>query len=478
MPLNLGNLANKVTPAVSPTASQDVARSQNIANSLALAADTLSGKNYVPGQSGFEQALGAGLRGAAQGMQGKATMTAAKGQDEYNAYVQQMADFEANTTKVKDRIEREQNAQKKYASIIASAVVGANGDPEKLKAMLPMYYKMLAKESGYDVVSITPQGDNPYLYSATLKDPEDGETSTQDVTPVEVMQYVFEQDPELAKQAIAAMGQFDPSLLSKGKTSALADKITETEQALGRSLTEQERLDILGITQNNPKPEVSDYQKELDKKTAVTDSKVLEALPQLQSVAFSADRVIDELARTGIQTGPLSQLKAELLGGINSITGVDIFGSPETIQTLDALQAPQVFAAVRNLGAGTGISNADREFAAKTIGGSLTDPKVIARMQALLKASAMRNGFFAKPLQAYASGKISREELEAFRTRIYGNVEGGGQAGQYSLNTLASKFEQEYLQKLTAGERSRLSPAQVESTQSSLVNQFGLDMGE
>jgi uncharacterized lipoprotein YmbA len=171
-------------------------------------------------------------------------------------------------------------------------------------------------------------------------------------------------------------------------------------------------------------------------------------------------------------------MKAELLGGINTIAGVDIFGSPETIQTLDAMQAPQVFAAVKNLGAGTGISNADREFAAKTIGGSLTDPTVIARMQAMLKATAVRNGYFAQALQAHASNQINREELEALRTRMYGAQDGNGQADKYSLNTLASKFEQEYLQKLSAGARSRLTPAQVPAAQSTIVNQFGLDMGE
>ena len=251
-------------------------------------------------------------------------------------------------------------------------------------------------------------------------------------------------------------------------------------------MTEQERLRIFGIEPKANKPQLAPgedaYQKALAKDQGAADAKLLSSLPNLQQTIFASERVIDELAKTGIQTGPASEFIANTLGMFNTAIGTEVFKSPATIQFIDAALAPQVFTAVKNLGAGTGISNADREFAAKTIGGSTSDPAVIARMQAVTRAVAERNGFFAQVLTRYNAGEISKAELEAFRRRIYGQGTGEfkdgvmvaeGQEAMFSLANLASKYEQDYLNRLSRGAQQRLGTTPAPS--STVVDQFGLE---
>ncbi len=411
--LKLGNLANRVE-AIGANTMENQARSLALGNVFSGIADTLSGKDYQAGMSGFEQALIAGARGAATGFQGKAAIEKAKGQDELNAWVQELQAAETQNAASEARLAKEKAAEQKYASIIASAVIGAQGDPERLKQTLPMYYKMMAQESGYEVVSITPQGDNPYVYSVTLKDPEDGTTETQDVNPTALGQYVFEQDADLGKQFVAALGGFDPSKLQKAKEpSGKAADIAAAEASLGRPLTEPERMKLLGLDKGGDKLSVGE--EALLKKEAAA---IAENPPEsFASSVDSFNAIADQLISTGMNTGFGTGVMATIASGLGDALGIKDF--EKYASDAGALSSQLKQAALTKIKlTGANPSNADRIYIDEITGGLGTQQDAILNNVALQAASSYKGQKIAELKQQWVMGRMDFDTYNAELAKI------------------------------------------------------------
>jgi len=398
--LKLGNLANRVE-AIGANTMENQARSLALGNTFSGIADTLAGKDYQAGMSGFEQALIAGARGAATGFQGKAAIEKAKGQDELNAWVQELQAAETQNAASEARLAREKAAEQKYASIIASAVIGAQGDPERLKQTLPMYYKMMAQESGYEVVSITPQGDNPYVYSVTLKDPEDGTTETQDVNPTALGQYVFEQDADLGKQFVAALGGFDPAKLQKAKEpSGVAADAAQAEAFLGRPLTDQEKEQIA------------------KKKLGLGSAAVAENPPEsFASSVDSFNAIADQLISTGMNTGFGTGVMATIASGLGDALGIKDF--EKYASDAGALSSQLKQAALTKIKlTGANPSNADRIYIDEITGGLGTQQDAILNNVALQAASSYKGQKIAELKQQWVMGRMDFDTYNAELAKI------------------------------------------------------------
>lgn len=477
--LKLGNLANSVR-SLSPTAQQDIQSARSKQELFAGLANTLSGKDYQPGMSPFESALMGAARGAEQGFKSKADMGVAKGQDELNAYVQELAGYEQAEAKKLKMAEDEKAALEKIAVPAAAARIklAKDGDTTAYETTMKQLADTYARATGRELVGGHIQSANPNRLSVSLKDLEDGSTDTSDFDINEIAGFALEQDEELGKELLRSMGA---GLPDKQETTGLVAELEQYRKALASAQTPEEKAflasKVSGKT-GSANERVPAGRTVIEKK----DAELVAQMPKLQGVVMNADAIIDTLAESGIQTGPLADWKANFLGSINTIAGQSIFGDVADFQKVRALTAEQVFAVVKNLGAGTGISNADRDFAAQAAGTDLTDPAAIARLQAIAKATALRNSYFSEAVNAYNSGDIDFKQLNALRNRIYGDQGGNGQADEYALKNLASQFEDEYLTKLNASKRKELgisAPAPTSNVGSTdLVSQFGLDMGQ
>jgi hypothetical protein len=467
--LKLGNLANRVE-AIGANTMENQARSLALGNTFSGIADTLAGKDYQAGMSGFEQALIAGARGAATGFQGKAAIEKAKGQDELNAWVQELQAAETQNAASEARLAREKAAEQKYASIIASAVIGAQGDPERLKQTLPMYYKMMAQESGYEVVSITPQGDNPYVYSVTLKDPEDGTTETQDVNPTALGQYVFEQDADLGKQFVAALGGFDPAKLQKAKepTGKLAE-LQQYREALASATTPEERMQVESIFGKGSK---SAEWTEGDKQAAKNLQAEAERLNKIDYSAMGtlASTAADRIIETGLDVNWLS--KSDIAQGVASLgaLGGNAKREAEIWSIVESALQELTLPKVKALGAGTGISNADREFASKIVNKQSDTSETILQKMALQKAIAeVQDEFKQLRLDANAlSGEfegMTPSEAQAALRNYEKAIAARSEDDPRGVRAKAAAYEQQYLQAFRT-KKNPQAAAQVQAQQS------------
>lgn len=467
--LKLGNLANRVE-AIGANTMENQARSLALGNTFSGIADTLAGKDYQAGMSGFEQALIAGARGAATGFQGKAAIEKAKGQDELNAWVQELQAAETQNAASEARLAREKAAEQKYASIIASAVIGAQGDPERLKQTLPMYYKMMAQESGYEVVSITPQGDNPYVYSVTLKDPEDGTTETQDVNPTALGQYVFEQDADLGKQFVAALGGFDPAKLQKAKepTGKLAE-LQQYREALADATTPEERMQVESVFGKAGKgaESWSDADKSADKdlRARAEASNKMDFL----SIGRLADTAAQKLIETGLDVNFFTKTAPAQIAASLGAFGEQGKEEARAWSVVESVLRELTLPKVKALGAGTGISNADREFASTIVNKDSDTSETIIEKMALQRALAevqqehkklvrdanARVGDFAGMTPDQAKAALAQKEFE---------IEERGLDDPRGAAARAARYQQEYLQAFRA-KKNPQAAAQVQAQQ-------------
>jgi hypothetical protein len=444
--LRMGNVYNSIT------AGNDVEQARNMgyANLASSIADTLSGKDFQPGMSGFEQVAIGAARGASTGFQNKAAMQKAQAQEEMNAWAKSLADTEAANAASEAKLNKEKAVEQKYASIIASAVIGAQGNPERLKQTLPMYYKMMAKESGYEVVSITPQGENPYVYSVTLRDPEDGSTETQDVNPTALGQYVFEQDQELGKQFVAALGGFDPNKLTTSKKSDGQNKIIEAETALGRALNEQERMNVLGIKTSADKAGWDDRDKAVFKSL----NERVEKLANFDDLQALSDTAATKLIDSGLDTGFGTDVLASVAGALGRAFGADnLTQFSGDVSALSSALREQVLPKVKALGAGTGISNADRDYAEKTVGSVNDTVESLIEKMALQRAIAEKGGEVKRLYQDASAGsgefdgmnpgdanRLLQQKLAEIEARPLGDAKG--------LKALTARYQAQYLRQL------------------------------
>lgn len=110
--------------------------------------------------------------------------------------------------------------------------------------------------------------------------------------------------------------------------------------------------------------------------------------------AVTAQRALDSLAeastdmQAGIKSGAAANVSLGLAKWAKAF-GMDADPAIANTEGFRANMAQQVMASVKALGAGTGISNADREFAEKAAGGDITlDDRAMQRLLSIQQASA------------------------------------------------------------------------------------------
>ena len=177
-----------------------------------------------------------------------------------------------------------------------------------------------------------------------------------------------------------------------------------------------------------------------------------EAPPQVQRVETIASGMADELAKVGAkrfaEAHENARLAADALGSVNRTLptidnmftgagaelklniarytrafGVDVV-DPSTIADTEAYIAEsgrRVAQYITNLGAGTGLSDADREYAQKVVAGNITvDSEALKRLLGVIKASSQRT------IKNYRSLRTSVEkelgEANKGSLALYGNI--------------------------------------------------------
>lgn len=168
-----------------------------------------------------------------------------------------------------------------------------------------------------------------------------------------------------------------------------------------------------------------------DKFATELAGKRAEILTKSYDTAMSAQKALDAMgsAEQDMAAGMKSGLTAEIGLGIAKFAKAFGIDADPTIANTEAFRsnmARETLNLVKGLGAGTGISNADREFAEKASGGSiLLDDKAMVRLINVAKAAAGNVLFAHNDLinsNMDASGALPGD-LETFR--IHSEINGG-----------------------------------------------------
>jgi hypothetical protein len=440
--LRLGNVFNKVG-ALGANTEEKSARSLALANTLTGVADTLSGKDFQPGMSGFEQTLIAGVRGAASGLQGKAAIEKAKGQDELNAFAKSLADSEmaaAEAEQYQSKINQanEQSAVP-YAASRVALVEGTMQLPEYTTAVSNLIRSNVEFRGEELVTEPAMEGNDPDTWGWQVRDPETGKISTVKINLArELTQHVLKQDAELGRALAMAQGRLPKGFLDKTKepTGKLAD-LQAAQQALGRELTEPERMKILGLSDGKEAPRGSFILGEEGEKEAQKKRQAVMAGSAERAAARGAIQQVQELLAADTQTGALTELSANALGALGTILGVD-FTSVTNVSQLNSLLKSQLRGVLSIFGAGTGISNRDVDNAQLIIG-TVNNPKdALRKIQAYADAQLTVTDEYAKFMReldlALQNGQMS---------------EADGRAALFEFeNTMFDKLKQRYAQSL------------------------------
>ncbi len=464
--LRLGNVFNKVESLGANTQEQ-AARSLALGNTFSGVADTLAGKDYQPGMSGFEQALIAGARGAATGFQGKAAIEQAKGQDELNAYAKTIADYEMETARIEEVERKEQESIAQAAPAIAAATIAfAEGktDEQTYSATVENLVKNIMQTQGREVVSVTKQGTDPFTYAVTVKDPETGETETA-IRNVgkEFGAAVLKMDAELGKAFIASSGRLPANYFQKQeKPTGMQATVEQAKALLGRDLTPEERTAVankeLGISE--PKEDKTTQKRKENLGKLLDDpnkSPLLKAGKTAQQAQIAASLVVNSGLEGGFGTDVLSTLASAFGTALNL---PDLTKTAATTESLRAALAPLVFSSVSNLGSGTGISNKDLDFAEKSIGSITNTAESLLRNMALAQALAEKDAAGYEIEQAWLRGDIETAERDQLLTNLR-NVDVNDP--DFGVAAATERYFQQYMADYQAKKTGATAPAQAQS---------------
>lgn len=177
-----------------------------------------------------------------------------------------------------------------------------------------------------------------------------------------------------------------------------------------------------------------------------------EAPPQVQRVETIASGMADELAKVGAkrfaEAHDNARLAADALGSVNRTLptidnmftgagaelklniarytrafGVDVV-DPSTITDTEAYVAEsgrRVAQYITNLGAGTGLSDADREYAQKVVAGNITvDKEALKRLLGVIKASSQRTITNYRSLRTSVEKELG--DANKGSLALYGNI--------------------------------------------------------
>jgi hypothetical protein len=452
--LRLGNVFNKVG-SLGANTEEKSARSLALANTLSGVADTLSGKDYQPGMSGFEQALIAGARGAASGLQGKAAIEKAKGQDELNAFAKSLADDEMKRAKIEEIERKEQESIAQAAPAIATATIAfAEGrtDEQTYSATVENLVKNIMQTQGKEVLSVVKQGSDPFTYAVTVRDPETGEAET-DIRNVgkEFGGVVLKMDAELGKAFIASAGRLPANYFQKQEkpTGKLAD-LQSAQQALGRELSESEKMQILGVKTGAETKSWDDRDKAVFKSL----NERVEKLANYDDLQALSDAAATKLIDSGLDTGFGTDVLATVAGALGRAFGADnLTQFSGDVSALSSALREQVLPKVKALGAGTGISNADRDYAEKTVGSVNDTVESLIEKMALQRAIAEKGAEVKRLYQDASAGAgefdgMNPGDANRLLQQKLAEIENRGLDDAKGLKALTARYQAQYLRQL------------------------------
>lgn len=159
-----------------------------------------------------------------------------------------------------------------------------------------------------------------------------------------------------------ATGKFDPNS---------APKDNQGNAVVGRTQTQSEQIAQTGQTESVKK--INEGQAKIFSDHYESSLRGVQALPMISA------------ARQAIESGAVTGYGANFVGGLNRILSAAGFqggkDATENTQVFAATTARQVLNIIKNLGSGSGISDADREYAAKIVGGDISlDANSIKRL--------------------------------------------------------------------------------------------------
>ena len=415
--LKLGNLANSVR-SLSPTAQQDIQSARSKQELFAGLANTLSGKDYQPGMSPFESALMGATRGAEQGFKSKADMGVAKGQDELNAYVQQLAEKERQDAESLQYHETIQKANKQSAlPYVAARVALAEGQmsQEEYSASVKNIISSNITTRGEELLSAEMQGGNPDVWAVQAKDPDTGNISTVIYNlPSELMQYAAEQDAEMGRAGALAVGRLPKGYLEKDKATGKAAELKAIKEA-GITLTpEEEKTFLLGATSkgSGKSPESAIFGKKGTEEIQKKRGAIVNGAPE-RAAARGRISQVQELLASGTETGALTEMSSLALGVLGKALGVD-FSSVTNVAQLNSALKGQLSGVLSIFGAGTGISNRDVDNAQLIIGTVENPADALRKIQAYAAANLVVTDEYAQKMTQLdleqKSGRLTEEQ--------------------------------------------------------------------
>lgn len=415
--LKLGNVFNRVTPGNEV----EQARNLGFANIATGIADTLSGKDFQPGMSGFEQAMVAGARGAATGFQNKAAMQKAQAQEEMNAWAKSLADDEAARAKALDFAEKEKTAISRASIPALSAYqeYKKTGDKAAFEARLKSIGTSFASSLGTELTNLHLDPNSDQIVVMTLKDIDgDGQQDTQRIDLADLIGPATELNADFAKGMLPVFGVTPPSKASEDVTFEQFKSFTPEEQAA------YERFTGKGGKTDKSKGVSSARERILgtagSEATQKEDAEILNGFDQRAVSANALKRLQQGLAE-GIRTGGLTEITADSISVVNTLLGTNI-KMPADIAEFRSLLKDQLGSALQIYGAGTGISNRDVISAEQTIG-TVDTPKealqkILAGMSARLEATDEYANKLEQLILEEDAGRITPAESDARRAEL------------------------------------------------------------
>lgn len=445
--LKLGNVFNQFS-GVTPESEQRQASSLNLANTFSGIADTLSGKDFQPGMSGFEQALIAGSRGASQGFKNKAEMEKAKRQDELNAWAQTLAEYEQGEAKKLAIQEKESQAldQVSVPAMVALAQYKQTGDKASYEGRIKQLVDSFARQTGREAVQVHVDPNNDAVFSITMKDLDDGETDTQAFDLTSLVGRASKINAEIGTQGMSALGLAVPEKPLTGK----AGELQAAKKAGIEFTPEEEKAFLLG-TSGKGKSEDFTKRDEIVLKNLNAVSEKMANFSQLESLADSS---ANKLINSGLDTGFGTDILASVAGGFNTIFPSESLANfAGDVSSLRSLLQEQVLPKVKALGAGTGISNADRDYAERTVGTVNDTPESLLEKMALQRAVAEKGKEVRQAYEDAAAGAgdfadISPSQANIALRQKLKEIENRSLDDPQGLKALTAKYQAQYLRQL------------------------------
>ena len=439
--LKFGNVLNRLTAGNEAAQAQSTGYA-NLASSIA---DTLAGKDYQPGMSGLQQALVAGARGAATGFQNKAAMAKATAQDEMNAWAQTLVEDERLRAKSLEFAEKEKTAvmQASIPTLSAYQEYKKTGDKAAFETRLKSIGTAFAASLGTQLINLHTDPNSDQMVVMTLKDLDgDGQQDTRTIDLASLVGPATELNAEFAKGILPVFG-INPAKATDSEPTFEQYKAMSPED---RMLVDQFR----GKKTTSDKTSWDDRDKAVFKNLTGT----VEKLANYDDLQALADAAASKLINSGVDTGFGTDTLATVAGALGRTFGVDSLSNfSGDVSALSSALREQVLPKVKALGAGTGISNADRDYAEKTVGSVNDTAESLVEKMALQRAIAEKGSEIKRLYQDAAAGAgefdgMSPGDANRALQKKISEIEARQLDDPRGLKALTAKYQAQYLRQL------------------------------